>query len=361
MYQNWQKSKIPILYLILALIILFGGLFIIESSKKKVKYEAYDKQIEAAQIMQNSMKLIAEKRQELNIPIDPQLDPNQTGLIGKEFTDITTTLGNLEAKRTATNPAFAALMVRYFHNAGLEKGDTVAIGASGSFPSLVLASLSACRALELKPELIYSYGSSMYGANIPSFTFLTMLKYLRKKDILPYKPIAVSLGGDEDRAEAVLFEGSRQTFFDLVDKTKLPFIFADNLAESIQTRLKKYKEAAGNNRIKCFVNIGGASANHGNTNKSLDISSGLVLNPPKPPNDPERGLIFEYSIKGIPVIHLLNVRGLALKNGLPIDPIPLPKIGSGGVYYQIEYSKTVILLTVITALTLLVIAYKFNN
>ena len=46
--------------------------------------------------------------------------------------------------------------------------------------------------------------------------------------------------------------------------------------------------------------------------------------------------------KDIPIIHLLDIRNLALKNGLPLDPIPLPEIGKGNIYYQIKYSKTII-------------------
>jgi hypothetical protein len=32
--------------------------------------------------------------------------------------------------------------------------------------------------------------------------------------------------------------------------------------------------------------------------------------------------------RGIPVIHLLDVRTLALRHGLPWDPVPLPRPGS---------------------------------
>jgi len=94
-------------------------------------------------------------------------------------------LGNLEAKRTSTNPAFAALLVKYFKEANLKKGDVIAIGASGSFPTLIVAVLSAARVLELEPLIIYSVGSSEYGANLPEFTFVEMLDSLNKKMSYP--------------------------------------------------------------------------------------------------------------------------------------------------------------------------------
>ncbi|GAI91752.1 unnamed protein product, partial [marine sediment metagenome] len=61
---------------------------------------------------------------------------------------------------------------------------------------------------------------------------------------------------------------------------------------------------------------------------------------------PLRGLIFEYQNLGVPIVHLLNIRDLAVKNGLPIDPMPLPEIGEGGVYRQKSYNKAIIFLVI---------------
>lgn len=47
--------------------------------------------------------------------------------------------------------------------------------------------------------------------------------------------------------------------------------------------------------------------------------------------------------KDIPIIHLLDIRNLVLKNGLPLDPIPLPEIDKGYIYYQIKYSNLIII------------------
>ena len=58
------------------------------------------------------------------------IDLNQTGLIGPEWTPLTTTPGLEDAKRTSLNPNFAALLVRYFYDAVLKAGDTVALSRS---------------------------------------------------------------------------------------------------------------------------------------------------------------------------------------------------------------------------------------
>ena len=58
--------------------------------------------------MARSLASIKALRLEKGLPIDPALDPNHTGIVGDEFTPLTTSLGDVEAKRTAANPAFAA-------------------------------------------------------------------------------------------------------------------------------------------------------------------------------------------------------------------------------------------------------------
>ena len=84
---------------------------------------------------------------------------------------------------------------------------------------------------------------------------------------------------------------------------------------------------------------GGATANYGNTAASLDFPNGLVMQPTVMSAHPERGLIFEYAAMGVPVINLLDARGLAIRNGLPVDPIPLPRPGEGGVYFTQAHSR----------------------
>ncbi len=343
---SWIKGKLSLIYLFWALIILLVGLLLIEQTKFVQPTSYYTEQIQAAQFMKSSLEAIKKERLKRTIPLDVGLDPNQTGIIGKEYTQLTTTLGNLEAKRTSTNPAFAALLVKYFKEANLKKGDVIAIGASGSFPALIVAALSAARVLELEPLLIYSVGSSEYGANIPEFTFTQMLDSLNEKNILPYKLLAISMGGDLDRAEGMFYPDSQDTIKKIVQDSGTLVIDADSIEENILQRMQLYKKSAKEQLIKTFVNIGGATPNYGNTNASITYPNGLVINGPKIPDHPERGLIFEYQNLGIPIIHLLNIRDLAVKNGLPIDPTPLPEIGEGGVYRRIAYNKYIIILVI---------------
>jgi poly-gamma-glutamate system protein len=291
-----------------------------------------DQQIEAARLMQRSLKSISGLRRAKGLTIDRSLDPNDTGIIGSEFSPLTTSLGDVEAKRTSANPAFAALLVNHFLDAGLERGDVIAVGASGSFPALALATLCAARVLDLEPIIIYSIGASMYGANLPGFTFVDMLGGLRADGLLPYHLAAVSPGGDQDRGAGVLFDEKGTTLLAEARRSGVPVVGAVSLADSIERRLGIYEAAAGARPIRCFVNVGGASANFGDTPASLALPNGLVLHVPSVPASPTRGLVFEFASRNIPVVHLLHVRGLARQSGLPFDPIPLPPIGEGAVY-----------------------------
>jgi len=279
--------------------------------------------------MARSLESIKTLRQAKGLPLDRTLDPNETGIIGEEFTSLTTSLGEVEAKRTSANPAFAAVLVKYFDAAGLKRGDVVAVGGSGSFPALLLASLCAARVLELRPIVIYSIGASMYGANIPGFTFIDMLARLRRDGLLPYELAAVSPGGDQDGGAGVLFDEDGAALLSETRRSGIAVVDGTTLADRIQRRLRIYDATAGVRPIRCFVNVGGASANFGDTPASLDLANGLSLKVANLPLSPTRGLVFEFASRGIPVVHLLHVRGLARDNGLPFDPVPLPPVGEG--------------------------------
>jgi poly-gamma-glutamate system protein len=332
---SWQ-------WLLAGVIIGILGFAVVSASKHRAETPYYNTQIEAASLMKEATKELAGYRVSIGIEIDPVLDPNGTGLIGPEFTELTTTLGNIEAKRTSSSPDFAALLVRFFNELGLKRGDYVAIGASGSFPSLILATLCACEVMGLEPLLVYSIGASEHGATHPSFTFVQMLQRLVEVGLLRDSLIAVSLGGNKDRASGMFFPNSLETMKEIALSSGKHFIFAENLETSIQERLELYQSYA-EGLPKVFVNIGGASPNFGDSALALALENGLLTSFKVIPNTIDRGLIFEYADLGVPVIHLLNIRDLALKNGIPIDPVPLPEPGRSGVYYMDSYSLSLTL------------------
>jgi poly-gamma-glutamate system protein len=283
-------------------------------------------------LMARSLASVKGLRLERRLYIDSALDPNATGIVGDEFTPLTTSLGEVDAKRTSANPAFAAVVARYLGQAGVGRGDVIAVGGSGSFPGLLLATLCASRAIGAEPIVIYSIGASMYGANIPGFTFVDMLDRLRRDGLLPYRLAAVSPGGAEDAGRGVLFDEDGRTLLDETQRAGLPVVEGESLPARIAARLRIYDEAAAGRPIRCFVNTGGSAASWGDTDASLSVPNGLVAKWPVMPTAPTRGLVFEFAERRVPVVHLLFVRGLARDNHVPFDPVPLPPVGEGDVY-----------------------------
>jgi poly-gamma-glutamate system protein len=275
---------------------------------------------EASQVMNRGISVTADFCAVQGIPSDPLLDPHGSCLIGPEYSPLFTSMGRLEAKRTTLNPDLAGLLVHLLREAGVGGGDRVGIGASGSFPGLLLATLSAVESIEAEPLPILSLGASAYGATRTELHLLELHALWRREGVVESSPLAVSLGGGRDvgrefgeELQEVLREGVRGEGHLLLEEPEL----ADNVA----LRLELYGEVAA------FVNIGGAWANLGRSPEILRIVPGLSERVEPPPLQ-DRGVLFEMVARGIPVIHLLNIRGLALRHGLPWDPIPLPRPGS---------------------------------
>ncbi len=132
---------------------------------------------------------LGRKRLRKNLPIDPESDPAQTGLIGELLSPLTTNPGHLPAKQTSANPNFSAVIIHLLKRAGVKEGDKVAVGFSGSFPALNICVLAAIDTLKADPIVISSAGSSQWGANHPDFMWPDMEKLLHEKHVFPYRSV----------------------------------------------------------------------------------------------------------------------------------------------------------------------------
>jgi len=324
-----QDQKI-IRLIVIASIVSLSAYLLVKISSPSGFLPYSDKMIRAAQIMEKAIVTIRAHCDSAGIPIDETNDPNRTGLIGSEISPIATTLGNLGAKRTTTNPNFAALVVQLLDETGISSGDTIAIGCSASFPALMIATMAAAQAMEIYPIIIISLGSSSYGATNPDFNLLHIYEVLVQKRILTIKPAAISVGGDKDVGRD--FDPQiKEQLIQQIDSSGLPFIHEPDLEKNVARRMKLFEGNSSKSRIAAFVNIGGSYANIGTSELVLKVKPGL--NKPNfiPPNS-ERGVLFEMATRNIPIVHLLYIKGLALKYGLPWDPIPLPEPGELGSF-----------------------------
>jgi poly-gamma-glutamate system protein len=284
--------------------------------------------LQASRLMERAVAALAPCAEARGVRIDPSTDLNRTGIIGLPSSPITTSPGQLEAKRTAANPNFAGCLVRMLDEAGVRRGDAVAIGASSSFPALIVATLSAVQAIGARPVMISSLGASNWGANNPAFTQLEMLDCLRSAGVLDVRPIALAVGGENDDGSDMSEEG-RAFVREKIRAMGLPVIDERDLASDVRARMAIYEAAASGARIAAFVNVGGSWANMGVDSRVLKLEPGLTEVRDVPPVG-KRGVIQEMASRGVPVIHLLYVKGLAERCGLPWDPVPLPQPGEGG-------------------------------
>ena len=339
---------------VIALLSLMAFLAV-EYGKEDVKLKYYDQKIEASKLAVTATEYLKEFRMHKGVFVDIINDPNETALIGQDLTPITTDRGFIEAKLTATNPNFAAVVVDMLKEAGVEKNDVVAIAFTGSLPGLNIAVHSAVQTLQLKPIIITSVGASNWGANDPDYTWLDMESLLFKAGIFKNKSVAASIGGGLDRGRGLSPEG-RQLITDAINRNNTQFINEEHLESSIQKRIDIYNSYKQKKKIKAFINVGGGISSIGSVENGKYIPTGLSTMLPMK-NYPVRGVIIQMAEKNIPVIHLMNVNRLALKYGLPINPVPLSRAGEGEIFIQKRYS---VLLTVsVTIFLVLAIAFVF--
>jgi poly-gamma-glutamate system protein len=352
MYKFRATSTI-VLSLLSALSLL--AFIAVENSKIDVKQDWYKEKLEAAQLSQLAASHLKNHRLEKSVFVDEVNDPNQTALIGQEYSLITTDQGEIEAKMSATNPNFAAVVVQLLKDAGLREGNHVAVAFSGSFPGINISVIAALETLKLQPIIITSVGASNYGANDPYFTWLDMESVLYKSNVFHSKSVAASIGGSNDQGRGLSPEG-RNLIVNAIERNEVEFINEKHLEKNIAKRMEIYEERSNGNPIKAYINVGGGIASLGNTVNGKLISSGLTEFLPMK-NFPVQGVIIQMGQKGVPIIHLLNIEQLIARYGLPSSPVPLPDPGEGGIFIEKKYNVVVTSIATFFLVAVIVLVY----
>lgn len=350
------KIKKDVLILFLAISLIFIQYFFKNKERYRIKEKYYNEMLLAAKNMENLLFEIKKEKLNRGLAIDKTIDKNMTGLIGVEWSDISTTLGSEVAKRTSVNTDFAALLVKKFKELSLKDGDIVAVNMSSSFPALNLALISALDTLNLKSIIVNTVGSSNYGANLKEFTYLDMENHLYKKNMIKNRTVAYSLGGIEDLGKE--FNDNVIEEIKIKNKNyKLRFFYNPLLEENISERFDFYTKEKD---IKVFVNIGGNILSFGKIHIDIE-NSDLILD--RNLNIKE-GLIGKFHNSKIPIIHLLNIKEIALKNRIPIDPDNFQELGYSNIYFReisIIYFNIMIIFIVFTFIIYNIFEKKFIN
>jgi poly-gamma-glutamate system protein len=239
-------------------------------------------------------------------------DGLETGFIGTEWSDLSTTLGEIGAKRTSCDPLWALRCLDWFDDLGIKRGERVAIYSSASFPGLLFSVLAAAEERELDILLVVSLGSSSWGANRVEFPWPMMYKTLADGGFIGTRPAFCTPGGAGERGDGIAPELMERLRV-LSMENGVPFVVPRDLADAVRFKF----DALLRFGPRLLINIGGSNANLGRI--AADIPPGLLR-----PDDADKipigdGVIAKALHSGIPVLHLLNMRRLALENDIPWD------------------------------------------
>lgn len=326
-------------------------------SRMEFVSNTYDIKINASMKMQESMKMLKNIRMEKGVFIDIENDPNETGLVGSQFSLITTDEGDLDAKLTTLDPNFAAAMVELLSRANLTSRDTIALMLTGSMPGANMAMLIACKAMDIYPFIISSIGASQWGANDPEMTWLDMERILFEHGYISSRSIAASIGGRNDRGRLLSPKGRELIRYN-IENNKLPLISGKGLEDNVNKRMEYF----GAHNYKAVVNIGGGVASLGTSFNLRLIKPGIVYRKDIEKisrGDGIEGAVVKFSKQNIPLIHILNIQKLTDELGMKYAPIPIPEIGEGSLYAIEKYDlKITILSLIIVSLSVVIAGWK---
>ncbi len=320
-----------------------ASLWVVQATREAAEHPDAEAMRQAAFRMNRCVEVIARHRRSRADGGGHEANPLGV-LLGAEYSPITTTLGSLRAKRTTANPNFAALVVRLLRQAGVDSGDVVAMGFSGSFPGLCIAAITGAEAMGAHPLVISSVGASSWGANLPWLTWLDMERLLWEQGLIRTRSEAATIGAEADTGGGLSDEG-RQLARDAIARTGVPLLEVRGLQESISARMQIYRSAG---KVRAFLNVGGNQADLGPYECSRSLRPGLVLHFRGAARREKCGVAQRFLAQGVPVVHLLDVRQLCARYGLPYDPVRLPEVGEGQVYLHIRYRRVVVLSLLLT-------------
>ncbi len=329
----WRPQSTPLFGFVVIAALAVGGLTSVEHFQMLKRKPFYLEKVEAAKLALDAMQVVRDERLDRDTPIDPQVDPTGSGLIGAFVTSVTSEAASLEAKQTSINPNFAAVAVELLKQAGAKDGDPVAVSFSGSFPALNIAACAAIATLHLKPTIIASASSSQWGANNPDFLWIDMEQLLYRKGLFPFHSVAASMGGRHDRGTE-LTEKGRDQILKAINRNGLTLVKSPNIRQDIDSRMGIY---FAKTRPKVYLNVGGGRAAAGMRTLKRLLKPGLLFSN-APMESRADSVINRFLKEGIPVIHLGETVELARDYGLPVSPATMPRVGEGSIYYQRSYN-----------------------
>ena len=332
----WRPSRVPLVALALLGAIAVGLLAAVETLRARGSSVYREEMLAASRTVERGIEHLRPLRGAIE-PIDPDVDPLRSGLIGVGSSPVTSNSGHLPAKQSTINPNWGAVAVRLMAEAGVREGDVVAVAVSGSFPALNLAVYAAAEALGAESLVIVSASASQWGANVPGFLWVDMARELRGGGLISTRAVAATLGGREDRGIGIPDAG-RTSIRRSVEQAELELVVPESYRAAVWERIARYDEHAEGRPIVAMVNVGGGTATTGPESVDHHFAPGLQRGAPARAFSVP-SVLGHFLDEGVPVIHLSGIETLAERFGLPHPPGAMPRLGSGGVYEATRYRR----------------------
>jgi poly-gamma-glutamate system protein len=336
----WRPVHVSRVVHLLVAVIAIAALFSAERFQVSDIQPDFEAKLSAAKQMQLGIDVLRTHRVRNVAAVDIEVDPTGSGLVGIAASSTTTTSGSLEAKRTTINPNWGAVLVDLLRQAGVERGDLIAVGVSGSFPALNLAAFVAAEELDVEVVSIASAGASSWGANFPGFSWLDMETVLTKAGVMSQRSVAASVGGTRDRGIGMSAAG-RDRLRKAVERSGATFLDTRTDESSIEVRMRTYAAHAQGRRFAAYVNSGGSLVSIGPKSVKRLYRPGLNRKP-HPRSGPMDSVMMRFLRNGVPVINLSKILPLAEQYGLPIEPEELPPVGVGTVFEKRQHNRPLV-------------------
>lgn len=366
-YQLDRKRQMS---LVIMTILAIAFMFVLENTTTDRKVGDYETKKAACDLAARAFNELREYQIDTFGPLTTaQLrnDPAGTYLItslpnGRTKTAIVTAAGQgMASKQRVVNPNFAAIIVDYFQDMGLRRGDRIAVSLTGSYPGFNINTFAAIEAMGLRPTVITAVGGSPFGATNPEFTWLDMERVLADKGIFSTRTVAAAPGGASDMGGS-LSDAGRQLIWDAIARNDAEVIRSSNLEDAIKKRMAIYNR--GNADYKAYVNVSASIASLGSSLSKVPIDTGIHLDLWSR-TWPRKGTMILMADKGMPVLHLTASLALAREYGFPTSHEEgfVPEVGEGTALTYEAYNVGIAaaLLVVYLALTVFLTLPDLKN
>ena len=334
-----------VVFAVLALV-MFG---VQMRSARSYRTRMYSEKLASAKLAGRAFEVVREFRDQAGVPIDTVNDPNRTGLVGVQYSQVTYGRSDLSDALTSLNPNFAAALVELLLDAGIRPGDTVGISWDGTYPALNIQLLAVARCFPFEPVIITAQSAGTWGANWPGLTWLDIEARLRQAGVWDYRSEFATLGGEADDGRGLSPAGRA-------------LLMAAADSAGVEVRVFGGREGAVRHRLevlagtKAMVSVGRVVVDMGDP---LARIPSRVLTGPSPRVD-SGGTIAALLARRVPVVFLGNPSRVAIDYGLPVAPVPLPEVGKGRLFFQRRYSVGLAAGFAIVLLLLLWIVVRYD-